>query len=589
MGPLIAQALELWRSPEVQEFLRPLLVLSSISGMFWLLARLAGLLMYLVHAILPDDLSGPLAVVYNMVLALGYATMMFYTALLGRWHPSLMVREMSGFVFMYLMLGAAYTDRSTRRINRYAKHGFVLGLLAYLFFATIPSWMRHPALVEFHRILELLAQGGLGYVMTALTLLCMVWSFFTRGVGEIAFALSPICYRLGLIKAPLIRFRQESPDEEDETAASRREGVVPTLRRALLVLALLLVAGTALWLWWPRLRARAGVVAPAIQSQVQSPEAASAAADLRRVLPEISFTAVRTLARRGPVAQVALPVFRRLLTAPAEQDRLLAAAALDRMDPDFHISALELFRSTDTPAWNCAFAGRRFQVLVKSLPGDDPVKSRTFWIADGRGVHFTGLGPGPIQEVSAASGCAVAVFGSREGALLLAFTEPTRFSGSYLWLTAYQPQRQEVLDAARVGENAGKGFALLPAADRVSWAEVPANGGGAACRGDCGPVLDSRAVSLANEALVEYRSASVLGGVIKAFPEPEQTFAQSGLDKFFFDRTAFERAFRFDPAMGFLTRWYRLAKLADGRECLSVSLDPSWPGMAEANPWHCVR
>jgi hypothetical protein len=582
---LLAKGLALWSSPQLQALLRPLLVLSSISAMFWMLARLAGVFVFLLKSLLPEEVSTLLSILYSMVLAAAYATMMLYTALLGQWHPSLLWRE--ACVFMYVMLGVTFTDRSTKRLHPYAKPAFFLGMGVYLFLAVVPALVRRPALIEFHRVLELFAAGGWGLVMTALTVALMLWSLASWVVYEIAFSLSPLLYRMGIIKAPLIRF--SAAPAQDDGAPARRIGVIPSLRRALVMLILLLGGAWAVLYWWPKLRAGAAAVAPAIQSRAQSPEAAAAAAKLKRVLPEVSFTAVRTLARRGPMAELARPVFRSLLTAPSEADRLLAAAALDRMDPAFHISPRELFRSTATPALDCSWSGHPFQVLLRSLTGDEPAKTRTYWIADERGVHFSGAGPGDIQPVAGSSSCAVAAYASSGGSVLLAFIEasPAPTASTHLWLAAYDPGRREVLDAARVGENGAGRFALAAVADGVSWADAPASSAAAACSADCGKVLGVTALSMTTEPLVEYRSAAVRGGALTTAPEPDLTLVRSGLRGFYDSLPAFERAFRFDPGVGFLNRWYRLARLADARECLSVALDPTLPGWEDSGAWVC--
>jgi hypothetical protein len=283
-------------------------------------------------------------------------------------------------------------------------------------------------------------------------------------------------------------------------------------------------------------------------------------------------------------------------------------------------------------------------VLYQSLPGDDPAKSRAYWIEDAKGVHFTGIGPGEMREVPGASGraaaasggevaassgtaaaapsdgeaaassgtaaaapsggeaaassgtaaaapggCAVAAFPSDGGSVLLAFTEPAKPVGFHLWLCAYHPGEQAVLDSARVGESGTSDFKLAPVQDGAAWADVPPSSGTASCVKDCGEVLGSKALSIATEGLVEYRSARVLGGSIKTVLEPNQTFAAADMKRFFGSLPAFEKAFQFDPAAGFLTRWYRRAKLADGRECLNLELDRSMPGFSGRDAWTCAR
>ncbi|MBI5239754.1 MAG: hypothetical protein HY926_04720 [Elusimicrobia bacterium] len=580
---LLAKALDFWIAHQLQDLLRPFLVLSSISAMFWMLAHLASFCVFVMKTLLPEEISTLLSILYSMVLAVVYAAMMFHTALLGQWHPSLLWREAAGFVFMYVMLGVTFTDRKTKHLYPYAQPAFFLGLGAYLFLAVVPALVRRPALVEFHRVLELFAAGGWGVVMTAFTVLLMVWSLVSRIAYEITYSLSPLLYKLGLIRAPMIRFSEGGAD------GARRIGVIPSLRRALVMLIILLGGTWAALYWWDNLLAGAAKVGPAIQSRAQSPEAAAAAAKLKRVLPEVSFTAVRTLARRGPVAEFAKPVFQSLLAAPAEGDRLLAAAALDRMDPSFHITAGALFRSTETAAQDCSWAGQRFQVLTRSLPGDDPSQTRTYWVSDERGLHYSGVGPGAIEPLAGSSACAVAVHPAEGGAVLLAFAETVTAPAAttHLWLAAYNPGRREVVDAGRVGENRGGDFGLSPLGDGVSWADAPASTGAAVCRADCGKVRGTQALSLTTKPLVEYRSAAVRDGGLKTFPEPGLTYARSGLRRFFENQGPFQRAFRFDPGVGFLNRWYRLAQLADGRECISVALDPTLPGWEDEGAWLC--
>ncbi len=587
--PYLAQALSIWNSPEFQALLTPFRTLSSISAMFWMLARLSGLLMAALKHFLFEEVSALLYILYAIVLSVVYAAMMFYTSMTGAWHPSLLWREVCGFGFMYVMLGVTFMDSSTRRLKPHTPIGFFLGLCAYLFLARAPSLAHQPALVEFHRVLELFAAGGWGNVMTALTVAVMSWSLLYMTVKEVAFGLSPLLYRLRIIKTPPVRFDFSRPGGED---GERSRAVVPSLARSFFLLTMLLgVAGLAAY-WWPKLRAAGAAAAPALQSRAQSPEAAAAAAKLGRVLPAVSFAAVSALPRQGTMADLAIPVFQTLLSAPREADRWLAAAALDRLDPGFRISQGELFSSTAAAAaLPCSWNRRSFQALMLPLPGDDPAKTRTWWISDGRGVHFTGVGPGEFREVPGSSACAVAAFGSTGGSVLLAFTEAPQEQGGavQLWLSAYDPEHREIIAAARVGANAAGEFELSATETGVAWADAPVSSAAAACSGNCGKVLGSQVLSLTTESLVEYRSARAADGAIRIVPLSEQTFARSGLDRNYKFLPTFEMAFQFDPVAGFLNRWYRLAKLADGRRCVSVALDPALPGLETAAAWACDR
>lgn len=576
------QAAAVWNSPEFQALLVPLRTLSSISAMFWMLARLADLCLAGLKRLLFPEVSALLNLLYVSALAVVYAAMMFNTALQGQWHPSLLWREVCGFAFMYVMLGVTFTDLATRRLKPHTPLAFALGVLAYLALARAPGLARHHGVLEFHRVLELFAAGGWGNVMTAVTALVMTGSLLILAVSEAAFGLSPLLYRLRLIKALPVRFDFSEPG---------RRGAVPGLARSWFILTLLL-GGAALAVYgWPRLRAAGAAAAPAIQSRAQSPEAAAAAAKLRRVLPAVSFSAVSALPREGALADLAVPVFRGLLQAPGEADRWLAAAALDRLDPAFRISREELFRSSAPAVLPCAWRGRSFDILMRPLPGDSPDKTRTYWIADDRGVHFTGVGPGELNEVAGSSGCAAAAYGSPGGALLLAFTEAQQSPGGapQLWLAAYHPERREVITAVRAGGNATGNFELEALGPGLVWAELPVSSGAAPCGGDCGQVLGVEVESLSTEPLAEQRGAAVMADSIALLPLAERTYERSGLTRHYRSQSIFETAFRFDPVAGFLNRWYRRARLADGRDCVSVALDPALPGLEQSAAWACAR
>lgn len=580
METYLTGALAVWNSPEFQALLVPVRTLSSISAMFWMLARLADLFMAGVKRVVFEEAGAMLNVIYAAALSVVYAAMMFYTALHGQWHPSLLWREICGFGFMYVMLGVTFRDRRTGRLKPHTPPAFFFGVVAYLFLARAPSLVKLPGLAEFHRVLELFAAGGWGYVMTGLTALVMAWSLLYMLVGEVWFGLSPLLFRLKLIRSLPIRFRFDE-------AGGR--GVVPSLSRSWFLLTLLIGGAAVAWHWWPKLRAAGEAAAPAIQSRAQSPEAAEAAGKLRRVLPAVSFTAVSSLPRRGTMADLARPVFRKLLSAPRAADRWLAAAALDRVDPGFAVSPAELFGSSAAAA-DCERNGRPFRLLSAPLPDEDEALSRTWWIADDRGVHFTGLGPGTFGAVAGEGGCAAA-FGPPGGAVLLAFTESPRSEGgvSYLWFSAYDQEERRVAASARAGASASGDFDISSAPAGVTWADAPSSTAAAVCEGDCGTVLGRRALAMSTEPLVEYRGAAVKGDSIAIVPLAGLTYERSGLAKNYGSLPVFKAAFRFDPAAGFLNRWYRSARLDDGRRCVSVALDPALPGTAESADWACAR
>jgi hypothetical protein len=575
-------ALALWNSPGFQALLVPVRTLSSISAMFWMLSRLSDLVMAAVKRVIFAEAYALLNVVYAALLSAAYALMMFYTALNGQWHPSLLWREICGFGFMYVMLGVTFRDRRTGRLKPHTPPAFFLGVVGYLFLSRAPSLIKLPGVAEFHRVLELFAAGGWGWVMTGFTVLVMAWSLLHMLVSELAFGLSPLLFRLKLIRSLPIRFRF------DEGVG---RGVVPSLSRSWFLLTLLAGGAAVLWHWWPKLRAAGEAAAPAIQNRAQSPEAAEAAARLRSVLPAVSFTAVGSLPREGAMADLARPVFRKLLSAPRAADRWLAAAALDRADPSFSVSREELFRSSAPAAADCSRGGFYFALLSAALPDDPAESSALFWIEDARGVHFSGIGPGGFSPAGGRDGCPAGVFGAERGPFLLAFSErPGETGGPFrLWFSAYDAAGKRVIAAARAGAGVSGDFSLAATRDGVTWADAPVSSAAASCAGGCGNIAGSAALSVTTEPLAEYRGAAVDGGSIRIAALPALTYERSGLAAHFRSRDDFEAAFRFDPAAGFLNRWYRLARLADGRSCVSVSLDPALPGAGESPDWACAR
>lgn len=575
-----SQLLALWGSPEFQALLAPFRTLSSVSAMFWMLAKLSDLALAALKKLIFDEVGALLGFLYAAALAAAYAALMFYTSLQGQWHPSLLWREICGFAFMYVMLGVTFTDTDTGRLKPGTPAAFALGVCAYLFLARAPGLARQPQLAEFHRVLELFAAGGWGTLMTALTVTVAAWSLLRRAAAEISFGLSPLLYRLRLIKALPVRF--------DFREGGR--GMAPSLARSWFILTLL-AGAAAMGAWfWPRLKAAGEAEAAALQTRAQSPEAAEAAAKLRRVLPAVSFSAVSSMPRGGAMAEFSAAVFRGLLQAPREADRWLAAAALDRLDPSFRISEAELFTSTPPAASDCASAGRRFRLLAAPLPGDEAAKAVTFWFSDDRGVHFSGVGPGELSPVPGAGGCAAAIFPSA-GAALLAFDEAPVSSGAarHLWFAAYDPQRREALGAVRAAASATGDFALSPWDRGALLADAPAAPRAEPCPGGCGRVEGVPVRSVTAEQLPEYRGALVERGAPRVAALAELTYERSGLKAQYASPGAFGAAFGYDPAAGFLNRWYRRALLEDGRSCVTAAADPALPGSEQKPAWACGR
>jgi len=190
-----------------QAFLQSLLLLSSVSSIFWLLAKLSGAMMFLLHALLLDELGSLLAVFYNIILAVVFSAIIFLAAFMDAAPGSLLWREMGGFVFLYIALGAVYADRPTRQVNAYGWPGYAAGLAAYLLFAMKPLLLKRPELVAFYRLTEDLGTGWLGWLLTAVMVAGISLRLLRRGLRELFFLLSPMLWFFGVIRHPPIRVR----------------------------------------------------------------------------------------------------------------------------------------------------------------------------------------------------------------------------------------------------------------------------------------------------------------------------------------------------------------------------------------------
>src|SRR5204862_367837 len=137
-----------------------------------------------------------------------FSAMIFLSTAPGRASGSLFWREACGFVLLYIALGAAFSDRSTNDIIPYSRPGYIAGLVAYLLFAAFPVILDQAWLISFHGFLELLARGFVGGVLSVVTCVEIVWGLLTRGLGWTLLILSPLLWRLGLQRYPMIRLRR---------------------------------------------------------------------------------------------------------------------------------------------------------------------------------------------------------------------------------------------------------------------------------------------------------------------------------------------------------------------------------------------
>jgi hypothetical protein len=208
VNDLPAQLLVIWRSPEFKGVVSVFVWLGSVNGGFWLLAKAAGFLVDLFSEFFWEEVWEALATVYNLVLAVFFAAILFVSATNGAPPTDLVWRQACGFVMLYVALSAAYQDPRTQELHDYAKPGFLLGLFSYILYAAFPKVVAHPELLTVIGLMKRLSDSWLGQATTALVVFGIVWKMFTGGLRGLFQFLAPFLYWVGLIKHPAIKIRR---------------------------------------------------------------------------------------------------------------------------------------------------------------------------------------------------------------------------------------------------------------------------------------------------------------------------------------------------------------------------------------------
>ena len=198
--------LKAWHIPSVHNAVIFGLQLGSINSEFWVLAWGTGGLIAAFHAMLLDDLGDVIAIAYNTFLAIMFSAMIFLSASGGAKSGVSLWREIGGFVFLYIALGAAYMNIRSKKLDAYGQPGFLAGLLSYLIFGIHPKLAAHPGLLGLYGFLDWIAWKPLGWAMAAFSAVEMTWVTVRAGAGR----LPSILWPLGLAKHPPIRIRKRT-------------------------------------------------------------------------------------------------------------------------------------------------------------------------------------------------------------------------------------------------------------------------------------------------------------------------------------------------------------------------------------------
>lgn len=205
----VAALRELWRTPECRRFVASAAWLSAVSAGFWLLAKVMGAVVEIFSELFFEELWAALATVYNVVLAVLFSATLFAAASRGaEGAGELYLRRAIGFVIVYLVLSASYTDPREGAIDEHARPGWAMGLVSYLFFAAVPRLTEQPRLYELIDLMKAVSDSWVGAASTALVFTTLVYRFARYGLRAMFNALSPALWFVGVLKHPPIRVRR---------------------------------------------------------------------------------------------------------------------------------------------------------------------------------------------------------------------------------------------------------------------------------------------------------------------------------------------------------------------------------------------
>ena len=168
--------------------------LFGMSGAFWLLSKAAGRLALGIHHVLDRSLAELFAVIYNLALAILFASVLVYAIIAERGgKDDFLAYEAAGFALVYLVLGAVYAEKSGK-ISEYALPGYWGGLAAYLLFCVRTQYLHNPVTPRAYEGVAWIMHGWLGKAAAAVTAARVAWrglSLLSRKVSASLHVLTP--------------------------------------------------------------------------------------------------------------------------------------------------------------------------------------------------------------------------------------------------------------------------------------------------------------------------------------------------------------------------------------------------------------
>jgi hypothetical protein len=187
--PWYAEAMKI---PAVKATADLLVFLFGVSGAFWLLSKASSRVALGIQHALDRSLADLFTVVYNIVLALIFSSVLVYAIYAERGSKDdFLAYQCAGFALVYIVLSSVYSEKSGK-LSEYALPGYWAGVIGYLVFCVKSQYLRNPVTPFVYEWVAWIMRGWPGKVIAVLTLTQLLW----RGIRLVAAAVSNSLSRL---------------------------------------------------------------------------------------------------------------------------------------------------------------------------------------------------------------------------------------------------------------------------------------------------------------------------------------------------------------------------------------------------------
>jgi hypothetical protein len=178
--------------PQVRASVELLAFLLGVSGTFWLLTRALGRVALGVERVLDRALADLFTVVYNIALAVLFASVLVQGIYVERGgKDDFLAYQAAGFALVYIVLSSVYAEKSGK-IGEHALPGYWAGVLGYLIFCVKSQYLRNPVTPVVYGWVAFIMKGWPGKAIALITLAQLLW----RGLRWLARSASSAISRL---------------------------------------------------------------------------------------------------------------------------------------------------------------------------------------------------------------------------------------------------------------------------------------------------------------------------------------------------------------------------------------------------------